>query len=152
MTSLNRPVDENLLTTQVTFLAEFWGYWLERVWGFGLICSPSIADWSLNVATVSPQNWKFPHRKTEAHLGQNRSKSAMLLPSNLLKPFPHWKCQSLDSRLNISVPCLTPLWTMFKNSCAFGMEGLWTMLVIVDCDCVFDNNNEEDGDGETIAN
>ena len=41
---------------------------------------------------------------------------------------------------------------MFKNSCAFGMEGLWTMLVIVDCDFVFDNNNEEDGDGETIAN
>ena len=40
----------------------------------------------------------------------------------------------------------------FKNSCAFGMEGLWTMLVIVDCDFVFDNNNEADGDGETIAN
>ena len=32
------------------------------------------------------------------------------------------------------------------------MEGLWTMLVIVDCDFVFDNNNEADGDGETIAN
>ena len=49
-------------------------------------------------------------------------------------------------------PLANPPLNNVKNSCAFGMEGLWTMLVIVDCDCVFDNNNEEDGDGETIAN
>ena len=44
------------LATQVTFLAKFWGYMGELEWVMGSNVPPSIADQSLKVSSVSPQN------------------------------------------------------------------------------------------------
>ena len=72
--ALNRPFYEN---GQKRFGLFFWPNFgvIAGSWGrFWLKCSPSIADWSLNVAYVSPHMKKFPLKKPKhiwAKIGQN---------------------------------------------------------------------------------
>ena len=76
----DRPVDENgqkkftdFLTTQVTFLADFWGYkWAyEGIFGSNVPLALLVDPWLM----FPHKNKDFP-TKNEANLGQNRPKLA----------------------------------------------------------------------------
>ena len=94
----NRPFDKNprkhffgryFCTLKRTSLAEKMGLLGEGRGRFWLKCSPSSADWSQKVSSVSPHRKKFPHAETKALVGSSGHqfwRDDLFMIHNILSP------------------------------------------------------------------